>query len=155
MDAAARILKEEQIQLSQPDSSGLKLVWIVDDDPIMRLWNSKIVSNTFEEVQVETYTNALEVLNRLNLIPEQGVPDLLLLDLDMPEMTGLDFLERFKSIPHEIWSKVTVSVVSSSLDDENFSAVIEHPLVATLIPKPLNPANLVKLSNYYCRTFSQ
>lgn len=70
-----------------------KRILVVDDDPdIRRLLQAALRSLA----QVETAQNGSEALARFNHPP---VPDLVLCDIMMPQLSGLDFVRRLRMIP--------------------------------------------------------
>jgi CheY-like chemotaxis protein len=73
-----------------------KLVFIVDDDPE----DSQIILDAFLKNKAKiAYTfidSAEELLNRLNN-PETGIPNLLLLDLNMPGIMGMQALREIRA----------------------------------------------------------
>lgn len=71
---------------------------IIDDDPISREVLKTCVSKTPFLKLMGSYTNAMEgkiALDKKDI-------DLIFLDVEMPEMSGLEFLETFKNVPQVI-----------------------------------------------------
>jgi DNA-binding LytR/AlgR family response regulator len=71
---------------------------IVDDNEVARNAIQHCVEKTPFLTLVGTYTNPIEALEGLKKEPA----DLLLLDVEMPEMSGIDFLKTFKDIPQVV-----------------------------------------------------
>ncbi|MHB1688436.1 MAG: response regulator [Ignavibacteriaceae bacterium] len=73
---------------------------IIDDDPIARAYLSRIISKRFGN-SIQTADNGIDGLKILH----EYNPDLILLDISMPQMDGIEFLrtirkeERYKNIP--------------------------------------------------------
>jgi len=72
---------------------------IVDDDPISRLLLKEILKKTIENV--ELLGEAASVVEGTRLI-EQVNPDLVFLDISMPDGTGFDLLDKLKKIDFKI-----------------------------------------------------
>jgi two-component system, chemotaxis family, protein-glutamate methylesterase/glutaminase len=85
-----------------------KKVMIVDDSPMMRLIIQSMLSDDPSLRLVGTASNGREALDKLPTLE----PDLILLDIEMPEMSGLDFLRKARA---QTQAKV---IVLSSLADE-------------------------------------
>jgi signal transduction histidine kinase/DNA-binding response OmpR family regulator len=87
-----------------PKPNGTVLV--VEDDPPSRELVIRMLEK--EGIQVREATNGREAFE---IIKGGLVPDLIILDLIMPEMDGFDFLRHVR--PNPEWAKIPVVVVSS------------------------------------------
>jgi len=67
-------------------------ILVVDDDPV----NLRVVSNFLSspEVSISTCTNGMEALER---IQQEGCPDLILLDIMMPQMSGYEVCRKLRT----------------------------------------------------------
>ncbi|MGA3185982.1 MAG: response regulator [Bryobacteraceae bacterium] len=96
-------------------------VLIVEDDPDTR----DIIKSTLEKDgwKVETAENGKIALERIGT----KLPALVLLDLMMPEMDGLTFLEQFRRIPHALAVPVIVLTAKdlTSEDRRRLSGYVE------------------------------
>jgi DNA-binding LytR/AlgR family response regulator len=71
---------------------------VVDDDPVSRDILKNCIARNNRLKLIATFDNAVEASAAI----EQKNVDLVFLDVEMPEMTGLQFLEKFKDIPQVI-----------------------------------------------------
>jgi CheY-like chemotaxis protein len=67
-------------------------ILVAEDSAMMKLYYSQILT-ALPQWQTTFVKNGQEALDH---IAAQGAPDLVLLDLNMPVMDGLEFLERFR-----------------------------------------------------------
>lgn len=72
---------------------------IIDDDQLSRKIIESFVERTDFLKLTHSFSNAIEALN--SVTNEEKI-DLIFLDIEMPEMTGIDFLNSFKSTPQVI-----------------------------------------------------
>jgi len=73
---------------------------IIDDDALSRKIIEEFVKRTeFLDLKV-TYENAVDAINDLNF--ESKDIDLIFLDIEMPEMDGIDFLNTLNNLPQVI-----------------------------------------------------
>ena len=88
-----------------------KLVFIVDDDPEDR----QIILDAFlknsAEIEYAFIDSAEELLNRLNN-PETGIPNLLLLDLNMPGIMGMQALREIRA--NKNFDQIPIVVLTTS-----------------------------------------
>ncbi len=68
---------------------------VIDDDKLIRIQLQKFIERTKECELLGTFSSADEALQNVNL----DNVDLIFLDIEMPGMSGLDFLEIFKHLP--------------------------------------------------------
>lgn len=70
--------------------SGNKQVLIIDDQIIMRKLLEQILKDSYEVVALENGREALEWMYAGN------IPDLVVADLNMPELDGFEYIERIR-----------------------------------------------------------
>ena len=81
----------------QPPPEKTKIL-IVDDHPVLR--ESMVITLKPEGYQLITAKNGQEALD----IVDKDTPDLVLLDVMMPEISGLDVCKKIKNNPNTISS---------------------------------------------------
>ncbi|MEO0328001.1 MAG: response regulator [Pseudomonadota bacterium] len=78
----------------------MRIFMLVDDAPIIRKVATRIISDMdFAVVEAESGVEALEKC-------EVAMPDAIMIDWRLPDMTGLEFLEQFRNIPGSDETKV-------------------------------------------------
>ncbi len=96
------------------EANRLRPVLAVDDDPDVRESMSRMLKR--EGFEVDVACNGKEALERM----EQRMPEVVLLDLMMPEMDGFDFIRSMRQ--REAWQAIPVIVVTAkdiTQDDRN------------------------------------
>ena len=87
-----------------------KRVLVVDDDPVVRLLVNEFLSSQGYEVQaVESGSECMDTLS-------QTKPDVIVLDLLMPEMNGIEVLKKIRGNPDT--AKLPIVMMSSDFDTE-------------------------------------
>jgi CheY-like chemotaxis protein len=125
--------------------SSLELTYVIEDDPITATTTKILLEKNWRGERVQTYGNGELALKQLVTALTQGVdvPDLILLDLNMPMMDGWEFLEAFSrlSLPHPI----CVLVLTSSINPADHVKAARYQNVAGYFSKPLNASSILKL----------
>jgi CheY-like chemotaxis protein len=111
-------------------------VLIVDDLPTNRLLLEKTVHNSFPS-EIVMADHGLDALEKLKTF----TPDLVLLDVDMPQMDGPSFLKIFRSTDE--WKTIPVIIVSG----ENDRATIREVAMLGISGYLLKPFSVNDVAN--------
>ncbi|NCT11103.1 MAG: response regulator, partial [Flavobacteriia bacterium] len=68
---------------------------------------------------------------------EENMPDLILLDIYMPKMDGIQFMEIFSNLELKFEEKCKICVVSSSIDDNHILKTKLYNKVFKYTSKPI------------------
>lgn len=118
------------------------LTYIIDDDKIFVFVLKKYLEKNENFNQVFDFKNAEEVVNLLSDENEQ-LPDVILLDINMPVIDGWQFLEQIEQLPNK--EKLNVFIMSSSIDANDIEKSRSFSTVKDFISKPINNDKLNKL----------
>ena len=114
-------------------------VLLIDDSEIDNAVNKKLLKLARISDNIEIYTSAHASLNN---IKELGVtwtsPRLVLLDLSMPELDGMQWLKLFRELPEQVQNKCYVYVLSASIDRKQLDQAENDSSVIALLEKPLD-----------------
>lgn len=117
---------------------------VIDDDDIYTFTIKRIIAKAdvaektmfFHNgrVAIDFIKECIEVINKL--------PDLILLDLNMPVLDGWQFMEEFIRLIPRIGKKILVYIVSSSIDEDDIARAKAMNEISDFIVKPLNADDL-------------
>ena len=126
-------------------------VLMIDDNEIDLKINSRIISLTKIFDHVETCGSGQEALSffNKNINNPEVLPDFILLDIQMPDMDGFQFLDVYKSLPKHVIDHCVVIMLSSTLDFGDIQRAEANIHVVKLLKKPLNPDELKDLIHTY------
>jgi len=95
--------------------------------------------------QLVSYKSAEEALNWLKGINGEAAPDIIFLDLNMPEVDGFAFLKSFTQLPEKIKNKARIVVLTSSNSLKDREQAFENKNVIQFITKPLKQSDIEEL----------
>lgn len=120
-------------------------VVLVDDNTIDNFINTKIITRyQFADniLSFEKSIDALKYLLDLNTAPENEIPGLLFLDLDMPEIDGFEFLNAFNLVSEKVKNNMKIVILSSSSSLVDIEKCNKFDSVIAYFQKPLIKDNL-------------
>jgi CheY-like chemotaxis protein len=124
-----------------------KYVMVIDDNPIDLYIAEMVMSTTkFAEkvICVPSAREALAYLKPLNDRPDE-LPSLIFLDINMPEMTGFDFLDEYQHLPENIRKKCIIMMLTTSLDERDRKQAELNEFVKRFLNKPLDRDKIAQL----------
>lgn len=125
----------------------IDLACIIDDDQIYVYAMKKMieVNNLCDNLII--FDNGASALDYLKPIMnnEDGVPDIILLDINMPVMDGWDFMEEFVKLNPSAKNKVTIYMISSSVNEEDVNKAHSYSEISDYIVKPITVEKLKEI----------
>ena len=119
-----------------------KNIMVVDDNPIDRYIAEKTIRKYHFAENILQLPSAVEALAYLSSTEGNNMPEIILLDINMPEMNGFEFLDKYAALPETLRNKITVFMLSTSLNEDDISTAERNPFVTKFLNKPLNEATL-------------
>jgi methyl-accepting chemotaxis protein len=133
-------LKNETEKFKVSTGSENEVILVVDDDEILLEMIKELIGNDFDVTTLTSGDKALKMFY-------QGfVPNLVLLDLMMPEMDGWDVFERIRAISN--LHHVPIAIISASSDPEDIERARKMGAV-DFIQKPIEKDSLIEKIKKY------
>lgn len=91
------------------------------------------------------YNSAEEALGWLKEMKGEAAPDVIFLDLNMPEIDGFSFLNKFVNLPQEVLDKCKIVVLTSSNSAKDREQAFSYNNVIQFITKPIKQSDIEDL----------
>jgi response regulator of citrate/malate metabolism len=121
---------------------------IIDDSIMDCMINEHILhqSNFAEIIDIKYSAATALAYLRDHIANPKNLPDLIFLDLMMPEKDGFDFIKSFGELDGIIHYYCSIIVLSSNLDYIDYQRSLASPFVSNYLKKPLNIEELVQIT---------
>lgn len=127
-------------------TTRLRCVLLVDDDPAANFLHRLAIQSTDRVdhiIDVTSATEALDYLRECGTREASTVPDLLLLDINMPGMSGWELLDA--CLKEGIHLPALVSMLTTSENPDDRLRAEAHPAVADFLTKFMDAQDFVGL----------
>ncbi|RIJ42411.1 response regulator [Pontibacter oryzae] len=124
-------------------------VVIVDDDEVSIFLTETMLSVYGFGEEYKTFLNAPQALSYLTSIFEgqstEQLPDVIFLDLNMPFMSGWDFLNELRPRAEQLKACCKIFILTSSVDKEEMECAKKYSFVQEFLHKPLEENEVLRL----------
>jgi CheY-like chemotaxis protein len=127
------------------------LVMLVDDFTIDNYINTKMLNYYGFSNRIMVYTSSRKAMDYLEQASEESpstveLPAYIFLDLNMPDLDGEGFLEKFSALPLRVKMQCKVIILSSSVNPIDMHLMLRNKDVFMYLSKPLIKANIDELN---------
>jgi CheY-like chemotaxis protein len=118
---------------------------MIDDNPLEHMIMKRLCQRLKVFAEANYHYDAREVLQQLSQEQAANLPDIILLDLQMPEFDGWDFLEEFSRIYTSLPKNIKIYIFSSSINPVDITRSATYPFVCDFISKPMKQETLQQI----------
>jgi CheY-like chemotaxis protein len=126
-------------------------ITIVDDDEIAGFLTKKIIEQTHLVEKIKVFSSPIEAIEFLNanLNNPDTLPEIILLDLNMPIMDGWGFIEEYIKLKPRLGKKISLYLLSSSISPEDIIKAHEIGEISDYIVKPVSSDKFKEVVKLY------
>jgi CheY-like chemotaxis protein len=122
-------------------------VMVIDDSKMDNLLINMILKSINYSLEVISFQNPAEALQYFKKIETENDdlshPEVIFLDINMPILSGFDFLEQYNKLKHPKTKKCKIFMLSSSDETEDIEKASSYPNVIKYLKKPLDRGQLL------------
>ena len=126
----------------------MQKILLVDDDESINFLNTAIINHVKFAEEVVSKTSVEKALEYIRDSNNQKLPDLILLDVNMPLMDGWDFIVEYGKLDIK-GSPPKVIILTSSINPRNRKQAPEIESIDGFRSKPLSPEMLEDIYQTY------
>ncbi len=116
-----------------------KKIILIDDDPINNLILRKELQKKDSSIELTVFETATKAISFIE--SSDDIPKFILLDINMPEMNGWDFLEYLDKKKYNIH----IFMITSSVVKRDQEKAEKYPLIKDYLIKPLGKEDFDKI----------
>ncbi|MFN3528819.1 MAG: two-component system response regulator [Bacteroidia bacterium] len=125
-------------------------VLIIDDDPILIMVCTRLMKITGFSLEVSAAKEGREGMEQIKdqlANDPDALPEIILLDINMPVMNGWEFLDEFVTMLADFPRYIPVFMLSSTIDQADFDKAKTYEVVKGFYSKPLTKENLSEIED--------
>jgi CheY-like chemotaxis protein len=126
---------------------NVRRIMLVDDNRDDIFFHTRTIKKSHPEIEVVPMVDAVLAIDYLKLALRNERPpvDLILLDINMPGMSGWDFLDEYASLAGDAGVRRHVTMLTTSSRDEERARALAYPAILDFRTKPLTASMLEEI----------
>ena len=120
-------------------------ILLIDDDELFQLMMPPVLSKVTEIDHYEMFDSGWDALDFLKDHRYDHFPDFIFVDLNMPEMDGFEFIDRYQNTFSATHPKTKIVVISNSVLKKDLDKSMNKKVVCEYENKPLTADKVRKI----------
>lgn len=120
--------------------NSIPTLCVIDDDEIYAFTVKRLVKITGMAQKIVFFENGQTAIDffKANADAPDELPELVLLDLNMPILDGWQFMDQYMELQLSLSKQPAIYIISSSIDEADHVRAKAIPAVKDFIIKPIN-----------------
>jgi response regulator RpfG family c-di-GMP phosphodiesterase len=112
---------------------------LIDDDPFNNFLSRALIHHLDSSIPAESFRDPDDAIRFIeaNFSPEENRQTIILLDINLPRLSGWDFIEKLKKQPERVRSRFDIYILSSFIDGRDKQRVAANSIIKGYMQKPL------------------
>jgi CheY-like chemotaxis protein len=125
--------------------------FLIDDDEIFRFIVKNTIDEIYPDMKIKFFSDGEQGIDFLkqNLGTATNLPDIILLDVNMPFMDGWEFLNEYKSLPMEIKRNINIYLLTSSNNPNDVDMAKKISELSGYLVKPISKEGIKNLIGHF------
>ncbi|MDC6389285.1 response regulator [Maribacter sp. PR1] len=122
-------------------------ILLVDDDEIYLYLMEKSIQKLTDDLVVNSFTDGAQAIDFISDQVQKGreLPEIILLDINMPFLDGWGFLAEFKKLKPKLEQHINIYMISSSSREEDIKRAKSFEELTGYMIKPLKEDELTEI----------
>ncbi|GBF21207.1 response regulator receiver domain-containing protein [Arenibacter algicola] len=128
--------------------------FLIDDDEIFQFIMKNTIAEISPDIKIKFFSDGEKGMDFLkqNLGAATNLPDIILLDVNMPFMDGWEFLKEYKSLQTQIKKDVNIYLLTSSNNPHDIAMAKEISELSGYLVKPISKEGIKNLISHFPTT---
>ncbi|QYJ68222.1 response regulator [Flavobacterium litorale] len=124
----------------------IKSLYVIDDDKIYHFLLKNLLKQNGIDASVRFFCDGAEAIDYIKDNNNEELPDLILLDVNMPIMNGWQFLEEYSALVPKLVKQSVIYMISSSNNEVDINKAKDfNEIVRDYYLKPICKDDLNKI----------
>ena len=125
--------------------------FLIDDDEIFQFIMKNTIAEVSPDIKIKFFSDGEKGIDFLkqNLGAAINLPDIILLDVNMPFMDGWEFLHEYKSLQTELKKEISIYLLTSSNNPSDITMAKEISELSGYLVKPMSKEGIKNLISHF------
>jgi CheY-like chemotaxis protein len=112
---------------------------LIDDDDIISVIHPATIQRAIGDSDIEITPSGNEAIELIDELIRCGetAPNYIFLDINMPEISGFEFLDLLSAAQREFLKESKIIMLSSSVNQHDIERAKTYPMIRDFVSKPL------------------
>ncbi|GGD92474.1 response regulator [Planktosalinus lacus] len=124
-----------------------RTICIIDDDPLYKLLLKKTIERLNMNINILTFEDGKQAIEGLSTLNTEAakLPDIILLDINMPVMDGWEFMDQFVEDKSQFSKPMNIFIASSSIAKHDIEKSKTYTEISGYLVKPIVKKTILEL----------